>query len=73
MPASVWLRVGWLVLAADVAYWIWEWRQPEGQQLSTWHADLNVVLYYGGALLFAGLLLVGYLVWRVNERARELR
>jgi heme/copper-type cytochrome/quinol oxidase subunit 2 len=65
---NAWLRLGWLVLAADLVYWLWELRQPEEQQLSSWHAALNIVLYYGGAILFVVLLVVSYLVWRVNQR-----
>jgi cytochrome c-type biogenesis protein CcmH/NrfG len=68
---STWLRLGWLAVAADFLYWIWELRQPEEQQLSSWHADLNVALYYGGALLFVALLLVSYVAWRVNQRHRS--
>src|SRR5579859_7662624 len=67
---SVWLRAGWFVLAADFAYWLWELRQPEEQQLSSWHATLNIVLYYGGGLLFVVLLIVSYIVWRLNQRER---
>jgi hypothetical protein len=66
------LRPGWLVLAADFAYWLWELRQPEEQQLSSWHATLNIVLYWGGALLFVALIIVSLIVWRVNERQRTL-
>lgn len=66
------LRLGWLVLAADFAYWLWELRQPEEQQLSSWHATLNIVLYWGGALLFVVLIIVSLTVWRVNERQRTL-
>jgi hypothetical protein len=71
VPTHRWLRLGWLILAADFAYWMWEGRQPEEQQLSTWHAGLNAFLYYGGAILFVGLLLASYVAWRVNQRARE--
>jgi hypothetical protein len=49
---------------------LWELRQPEEQHLSSWHLTLNIILYYGGALLFVALLLVSYLVWRVNQRDR---
>jgi cytochrome c-type biogenesis protein CcmH/NrfG len=67
-----WLRAGWLIVTADFVYWLWELRRREEQQLSTWHADLNVVLYYGGAILFVGLLLVSYVAWRVKQRARDI-
>jgi hypothetical protein len=66
------LRLAWLVLAADFAYWLWELRQPEEQQLSSWHAALNIVLYWGGALLFVALIIATLIVWRVNERQRTL-
>lgn len=65
---NAWLRVGWLVLAADVLYWLWELRQPEEQRLSSWHATLNIFLYWGGAILFVVLLLIGYVAWRVKQR-----
>jgi hypothetical protein len=65
-------RLGWLVLAADFAYWLWELRQPEEHQLSSWHATLNIFLYWGGALLFVVLLSVSWILWRANERERTL-
>lgn len=68
MSLNGWLRLGWLLLAADFAYWIWELRQPEEQHLSSWHAALNIALYYGGAVLFFLLLVVGYVAWRVKQR-----
>lgn len=64
------LRLGWSLVAADLVYWLWELRQPEEQQLSSWHANLNVVLYWGGGILFVVLLLVGYVAWRVDQRRR---
>jgi hypothetical protein len=67
---SAWLRLGWLVLAADFVYWMWELRQPEDQQLSGWHATLNIFLYYGGGILFVVLLVLSVLVWRVNQHHR---
>ena len=70
MSLRAWLRIGWLLLAADFAYWLWQLRQPEDEQLPSWHATLNFVLYYGGALLFVALFVVSYLLWRVNERER---
>jgi hypothetical protein len=65
---SVWLRVGWLVLLADVAYWLWLMGHtgkpgPEG----SW-GYLNIITFYGGWLLFGVLLVVSYGVWRVNQR-----
>lgn len=71
MTLNGWLRLGWFLVAADLAYWIWELRQPEEQQLSQWHADLNIALYYGGGFLFIALLVLSYLAWRVNQRARD--
>ena len=68
MSPNGWIRLGWLVLAADFAYWSWQLRQPEEQQLSSWHAVLNIVLYYGGAALFVVLLCVSYITWRLNQR-----
>jgi hypothetical protein len=64
--------LGWFALAADVAYW---WLGGAGQlddveSISPWHAILNEVLYFGGLVLFVVLLVLGWLLWRVNERER---
>jgi hypothetical protein len=70
---SAWLRLGWLVLAADVAYWMFGGAGPlddGGPPISSWHATLNEVLYFGGWVLFLVLLVLSYLRWRVNERER---
>jgi len=69
---SAWLRIGWFALAADVAYW---WLGGAGQlddveSISQWHAILNEVLYFGGLVLFVVLLVLSWLLWRVNERER---
>lgn len=63
------LGLGWLVLVGDVVYWTWELGQDEEQQLSTWHADLNEILFYGAPILFLLLLCLSYLAWRINQRA----
>jgi hypothetical protein len=68
VSVTAWLRLGWLVLAADFAYWLWQLRQPEDQELSSWHATLNILLYWGGAFLLVLLLVVSYMVWRVKQR-----
>lgn len=68
MSLSGWIRLGWFLMAADVAYWLWELRQPEEQQLSSWHVALNIALVLGGAILLVVLLLVSYVAWRVNQR-----
>jgi hypothetical protein len=68
---DVWLRVGWLALAADVGYWIWQMGHADAESgLPTWHAVFNVVTVIGGCVLFAALLLGTYIVWRVNQRER---
>jgi hypothetical protein len=70
---SAWLRIGWLAFAADVAYWMFGGAGPlddGGPPVSSWHATLNAILYFGGAVLFLVLLVLSYLVWRVNEGAR---
>jgi len=41
-----------------------------GPPISGWHATLNEVLYFGGWVLFLVLLVLSYLLWRVNERER---
>ena len=71
MSLSAWLRIGWLVLAADFVYWLWLMGQPEPGP-EGWWGRLNIVLYFGGALLFVVLLIVSLIVWRVNERERTL-
>lgn len=68
MSLTAWLRLGWLVLAADFAYWLAQLRQPEDQELSSWHSTLNIFLYWGGAILFVLLLVASYMVWRAKQR-----
>lgn len=73
MALSAWLRVGWLVFAADVAYWMFGGSgalDDTGPPISSWHATVNAFLYFGGWVLFFALLVVSYLLWRVNERGR---
>jgi hypothetical protein len=66
---SVWLRVGWFVLLADVAYWIWQMGHVNGEDgLPTWHTTFNIVTVMGGCILFAFLLLGSYVAWRMNQR-----
>jgi hypothetical protein len=70
---SAWLRIGWLALAADVAYFMFGGAGPlddAGPPISGWHATLNEVLYFGGWVLFLVLLVLSYLLWRVNECER---
>ena len=73
MSLSAWLRIGWLALAADVAYWIFGGAGPlddAGPPISSWHATLNAFLYFGGWVVLLVLLVLSYLRWRVNERER---
>lgn len=73
MSLRAWLRIGWLALAADFAYWMFGGAGPlddAGPPISRWHATLNAVLYFGGGVLFLILLVLSYLRWRVNERER---
>src|SRR5262249_37371181 len=67
---SAWLRIGWLVFAADVVYWFWLMGQPEPGP--GWWGRLNIVLYFGGALLFVVLIIIGLIVWRATEREQTL-
>jgi hypothetical protein len=63
-----WLRVGWLVLIADVVYWIWQMGQVNAVGgLPTWHVVLNIVTVIGGCVLFAVLLLSSYVGWRGKQ------
>jgi hypothetical protein len=72
MSLSAWLRIGWFIMAADVAYFLLggTGQLDDTQSISQWHERLNGVLWYGGALLFFVLLILSYLSWRVNERER---
>jgi hypothetical protein len=72
MSLSAWLRVGWLALAADFAYWRFGVGALDDneQPISQWHGVLNGVLWYGGLLLFVVLLVLSLLLWRANERER---
>jgi hypothetical protein len=65
---SAWLRIGWLVLAADVVYWLWLMGSTGEPGPEGWWGYLNMVTFYGGWFLFAVLLLFSYGVWRVNQR-----
>lgn len=69
---SAWLRVGWLVLAADVVYWLWMMGHTDEPGPHGWWGTLNIFLYFGGALLFVVLVVVSLLVWHANERAGRL-
>ena len=69
---SVWLRIGWLVLAADVVYFGWMVGHTGEPGPEGWWGTLNIFLYYSGALLFVVLLIVSLLVWHANERERTL-
>jgi hypothetical protein len=69
---SAWLRIGWLVLAADAVYFGWMLGHTGEPGPEGWWGTLNIFLYYGGALLFVVLLIVSLLVWHANERRRTL-
>ena len=64
---SAWLRIGWLVLLADVVYWLWLTGHTGEPGPEGWWGYLNILLYWGGTFLFV-VLLISYLVWRVNQR-----
>jgi hypothetical protein len=43
-----WLRIGWLIVAADFLYWISGLAyRGEEQQMSDRHATFNTVTYFG--------------------------
>ena len=66
-----WLRAGWLVLLADVAYWIWQMGHVNAESgLPRWHVAFNLATVVGGAILFVALLLGSYVVWRLNQNER---
>jgi hypothetical protein len=69
---GAWLRIGWLVLAADVVYWLWMTGHIGEPGPQGWWGTLNVFLYYGGALLFVVLLVVSLLVRHADERERSV-
>lgn len=68
MSLSAWLRIGWLLLLADVVYWLWLMGHAGEPGPEGWWGYLNILLYWGGAFLFIVLLVVSYIVWRVNQR-----
>lgn len=68
MALSAWLRIGWLVLVADVVYFGWLMGQLEEPGPEGWWGSLNIFLYWGGALLFLVLLIVSYIDWRMKQR-----
>ena len=59
-------------MAADVAYFLLggTGQLDDVQSISQWHALLNGILYFGGFVLLFVLLVLSYLLWRVNERER---
>jgi hypothetical protein len=59
-------------MAADVAYFLsgGTGQLDDVQSISQWHATLNGVLYFGGFVLLFVLFVLGWLLWRVNERER---
>jgi hypothetical protein len=64
-----WLRVGWLILSADVLYWISGVAyKGEEEPLADWQATLNSITYFGGLILFALLLVGSYIDWRRKQR-----
>ncbi len=64
MSLRAWVRVGWLALAADVVYWFWQLGRSEDHEISTWHAVLNGVLYFGGGVFFVVLIILSLFAWR---------
>jgi hypothetical protein len=68
-----WILLGWFALVADVIYWSWQLGQSEHQDISTWHATLNLVLFLGAPVLFVALLILSLLALRRSGRARRLR
>jgi hypothetical protein len=65
---SALLRLGWLLLLADVAYWIWQMGHGGESGLPTWRTVFNIVTVVGGCILFAALLAGSYVGWRLNQR-----
>ena len=70
MSLSAWLRIGLLVFTADFVYWFFLMGQPEPGP-EGWWGRLNIVLYFGGALLFV-VIIISLIVWRANEREQTL-
>lgn len=74
MSMRAWLRVGWLVLLADVAYWIWQMGHVNAESgLPSWHAAFNIATVVGGAILLVALLVGSYVAWRLNEHERYVQ
>jgi hypothetical protein len=72
VSVGAWLRIGWLVWAADVVYFGWMMGHTGEPGPEGWWGRLNIVLYFGGAVLFVVLLIVSLIVWRATERERTL-
>jgi hypothetical protein len=69
VPLTRWLRIGWLVLLADVLYWISPVAGRDGDlPMADWHARFNTVTFFGGWILFALLLLGSYIAWVAKQR-----
>ena len=56
MTRGRWLALGWIALVADYVYWVWQLGRSENDEISSWHAWLNVVLYFGAPVFFVVLL-----------------
>lgn len=65
-----WLRAGWLLVLADIVYWLWLMGHADEPGPQGWWGTLNIFLFYGGALVFVLLVVVSLLAWRANERQR---
>ncbi len=72
MSLRAWLRVGWLVLAADAVYWRFGVGPLDDneQPISHWHGVLNAVTWYGGGIVFLVVLILHWIRWRENEPER---
>ena len=69
MNLSRWLRIGWLILLADVLYWISPVGFTDGDlPMADWHAWFNTVTFFGGWILFGCLLLGSYVAWVGKQR-----
>jgi hypothetical protein len=62
---SAWFHIGLLLVAADVVYFVWMMARTGKPPKGGW-AQINLFLYWGGALVFVVILSASLLIWHAN-------
>lgn len=65
------LAFGWFALVADYVYWMWQLGRPENEDISSFHARLNLVFYVGAPVLFVVLLVFSARWLKGRERTQR--